>query len=131
VLTSSGGAGTAPTTTLYRRTNMAGARRLGGAASPCLAAGEATPEMTPHSGAGLAPEGPPCSPEWSTDPDATYTDPEDDILDLVGDALILPVAFVWDALPLHRTPSPRPDLLQGIRWELGMVGLVRGPTGIR
>jgi len=44
-------------------------------------------------------------------PRATSTDPEDDILDLVGDAFILPVALVWDVLPLYLTPPHRPDLL--------------------
>jgi len=50
VLTSSGGAGTTPTTTRYRCTGMAGARRLGEGASPGLAAGQATPGMTPQTG---------------------------------------------------------------------------------
>jgi len=131
VLTSSGGAGTTPTKTLYRRTNMAGARRLGGCASPGFVAGKATPGMTPPTGAGLVPGGPPCSPECSTDSGATPKDPDDDILALVLDAFILPLAFVWDALPFYLRPPPRPDLLQGTRWELGMVGLARSPTGIR
>jgi len=86
--------------------------------------------MTPPTGAGLVPGGPPCSPELSTDPGATSTDPDDDILNLVRDALILPLALDWDALPLRRPSPPRPDLLQGTRWGRGMVGLVRGPTGI-
>ena len=131
MLPSSGGAGKTPTTTRYRRTNMAGARRLGGGAWFGLAANKATPGMTPPTGAGLVPVGPPCSPEWSTDPGATSTDPDDDILTLVRDALIFPLALDWDALPLCRLPPPRPDLLQGTRWGLGMVGLVRGPTGNR
>jgi len=111
MVTSWGGAGTTPTTTRYRRTSVAGARRLGGGASPGLDAGKATPGMTPPTSAGFVPGGPPCSPEWSTNPGATSTDPDDDILDLVGDALILPVASLRDALPLHRPPPPRPDLL--------------------
>jgi len=131
VLTSSGGAGTTPTATRYRRTYMAGARRLGGGASPGPAAGKATPGMNPPTGAGLVPGGPPCSPEWSTDPGATSADPEDDILTLVRDTLFLPFALDWDALPLCRLPPARPDLLQGTSWGLGMVGLVRGPTRTR
>jgi len=111
MLTFSGGAGTTPTTTRSRRTNMAGARRLGGGASPRLAAGKATPGMTPPTSAGLVPGGPPCSPEWSTDPGASSTVTDDDILDVVGDAFIVPVALVWNALPLHLPPPPRPDLL--------------------
>ena len=130
MLTSSDGAGTTPTSTRYRRTNMAGDRRLGGGASPGFAEGKATPGMTPPTGAGLVPGGPPCSPEWSTDAGPTSTDPDDDILALVWDAFILPLALVWEALPLYLQPPPTPDLLQGTIWELGMVGLVRGPTGI-
>jgi len=87
--------------------------------------------MTSPTGAGLVPGRPPCSPEWSTDPGATSTDPDDEIFNLVRDALILPLALDWDALPLCRLPPPRPDLLQGTRWGRGMVVLVRGPTGIR
>jgi len=90
---------------------MVGARRLGGGASPGMAAGKATPWMTPPTGAGLVPGGPPCSPEWSTDAGATSTDPDDDILALVWNAWILPLALVWDALPLGLQPPPRPDLL--------------------
>jgi len=90
---------------------MAGARRLGGGASPGFAAGKATPGMTPQTGAGLVPGGPPFSPEWSIDAGATSTDPDDDILALVWDALILPLALVWDAFPLCLQPPPRPDLL--------------------
>ena len=130
MLLSSGGAGTIPTTTRYRRTNMAGARRLGGGASPGLAAGKATPEMTPPTGAAIVPEELSCSSEWSTDAGATFTDPEDDILALVWDALILTLALVWDALSLYLRPPPMPDLLQGSRWELGIVVLVSGPMGI-
>jgi len=111
VLTFSGGAGTTPTTTRYRRTSMAGDRRLGGGASPSIAAGKATPGRTPPTGAGLVPGRPPRSPEWSTDTGATSTDPDDDIVTLVGDALILPLALDWDAFPFCLPPPPRPDLL--------------------
>jgi len=52
-------------------------------ASPAFDAGKATPGMTPPTGAGLVPGGPPCSPELSTDAGATSPDPEDDILALV------------------------------------------------
>jgi len=131
VLTSSSGAGTAPTKTRYRRTCLARSRRLGGGASPGFAVGKATPGMTPPTGAGLVPGGPPCSPEWSTDAGATSTDPDDDILGLVWDALIFPLALVWDALPWYLQPLTTPDLHQGTRWELGMVSLSRGSTGIR
>jgi len=57
------------------------------------------------------PAGPPCSPEWSTDPGATSTVPDDDILILVGDALIFPLALDWDALPLCLPPPTRLDRL--------------------
>jgi len=87
--------------------------------------------MTPPTGTGLVPAGLPCFPEWSTDPGATSTDPDDDILALVRDAVLLPLALDRDALPLCRLPPPRPDLLQGTRWGLRMMGLVLGPTGIR
>ena len=110
---------------------MAGARRLGEGESPGPAAGKATPGMTPPTGARLVPAGPPCSPEWSTDPGATSTDPDDDNLTLVSDASILPLALVWNALPLCRLPPTRPDLLRGTRWGLGIMGLLRGPTGTR
>ena len=131
LLTSSGGAGTTPTAIRYRRLNKAGGIRLGAGASPGPAAGQATPGMTPPTGTGLVPAGPPCSPEWSPDPGATSTDPDDDILTLDRDALLLPLALDRDALPLDQLPPPRPDLLQGTRWGLGMMGLVLGPTGIR
>jgi len=111
VLKSSGGAGTTPTTTRYRRTNIAGARRLGGGVSPGFAAGKSTPGITPRTGAEIVPGGPPCSPEWSADAGATSADPDDDILALVQDALIFPLAFDWEALPLRVPPPPRPDLL--------------------
>jgi len=69
-------------------------------------------------------------------------DPDDDILTLVRDALLLPLTLARDALLLPlaldrdalllcRLPPPRPDLLQGTRWGLGLMGLVLGPTGIR
>jgi len=86
VLTSSGGAGTTPTTTRYRRTNMVGARRLGGGASPAFDSGKATHGRTPRTGAGLVPWGPPCSPEWSTNAGTISPGPDDDILVLVWDA---------------------------------------------
>ena len=131
VLTSSGAASTTPKTTRHKRTNTAGARRLGGGVSPAFDAGKATPGITPPTGAGIVPGGQPCSPEWSTDAGATLSDPEEDILALVGDALTLSLALVRDALTLCPRPPPTPDLLQGTRWELGMVGLVISPTGIR
>ena len=109
---------------------MAGARRLGGAASAIFDAGKATPGITPPKGVGLVPGEPPCSPEWSTDAGATPSDPDDDILTLVWDALTLSLALVLDALTLRLRLPPTQDLLQGTRWELGMAGLVLRRTGI-
>ena len=76
-------------------------------------------------------EGPLCSPEWSTKAGATFSDPDDDILALPRDALTLSLALVRDALSLCLRPPPTPDPLQRRSWELGMVDLVRGPTGQR
>jgi len=45
-------------------------------------------------------------------------DPDDDILALVWDALIVPWALVWDAFPLCLQLQPRRDLLCGTRSEL-------------
>jgi len=131
VLTSSGGAGTTFKTTPYKRTDMAGARVLGGGASPAFDAGKTTPRITPPTGAGLVPGWPPCSPGWSKDAGATLSDPDEDMLVLVRDALTLSLALVRDALTFCLRPPPTPDLLHGKRWELGMVGLVMCPTGIR
>jgi len=126
MLTSSGGAGTTPTTTRYKRTNIVGARRVGGAASTVLDAGKVTPRIIPPTGGGIVPGGGPCFPEWSTDAGTVPSDPDDDILTLVRDALTL--TFVRDALTLCPRPAPTPDLLQGTRWDLGMAGLVMGAT---
>jgi len=103
--TSSGGAGATPTATRYRRNNKAGGMRLGAGASPGPAAGKATPGMTSPTGTGLVPAGPPCYPVWSTDPGATSTDPDDDMLTLVRDALLLPLASDRDALELGLGPG--------------------------
>ena len=106
---------------------MAGARRLGGAASAIFDAGKATPGITPPKGVGLVPGEPPCSPEWSTDAGATPSDPDDDILALVRETLTLFLTLTRDALTLYPRSPPTPELLQGTRWELGMVDLVTGP----
>jgi len=129
VLTSSGGTGTTPTKTRYKRTNMAGARRLGGGASPAFDAGKATPGITPPTGAGIVPGGPPCSPEWSTDAGATPSDPGDDFLALVRDALTVSLALVRDALTLCLRPPQTPDLLQGDKVRTGDGGPGGGSHG--
>jgi len=106
---------------------MAGARRLGGAASAIFDAGKTTPGITPPKGVGLVPGEPPYSPEWSTDAGATPSDPDDDILALVWETLTLFLTVTRDALTLYPRSPPTPELLQGTRWELGMVDLVTGP----
>jgi len=74
------------------------------------------------------PGGPPCSPEWLSDAGTTPSNPDDDILALVLDALTLSLSLTRDALTVFQRPPPTPDLLHGTRWELGMVGLMLGPT---
>ena len=101
-----------------------GRQGLGGASSPIFDAGEATPGITPPTGVGLVPCGPPCSPERSTDAGPTPSDPEEDILALDRDTLTM----TRDALSFCPRSPPTPDLFQGTRWEQGMVGLVTVPT---
>ena len=115
VLKSSGGAGTTPTTTRYKRINMVGASRLGRGASPALHAGKATPGILPPTGAGIVPGGPPYSPEWSTDAGTTPSDPDDDIFVLVRYALTWSLPLTRDVLTLCPRPPPTTDLLQGTR----------------
>jgi len=138
VLTSSCGAGTTQITTGHKRTNTAGAKRLGGAASPVFEATKAGPGMTSQTGVGLVPGGPPCSPEWSIDAGATPSDAYNDILAFDRDALALDrdalaldrdsSALDWGGVTLYPRSPPAPHLLQGLRWELGMVGLRTGPA---
>jgi len=138
VFISSGGTGTSLNTSRYGRSNRAGVRRLGGAASPVPDADKVTPGMTPRPAGGLGPGETPSSPDSSPDAGASPWDPDDDMLCLPRDAL----ALHWDALVLDRDalmldrdalnlyprPLPTPDILQGTKWELGMTGLVTGPA---